>query len=257
MSNDFRIGATIETMVRAIAIPDIRMDEIHRRISQPRIPRRRPTFARFALSAATAAIVFAIALPAIAPAFVQTLEARYRAALQALGGNAPPSVPKALVSQLAPRSADLASAQARVAFTIVAPTGLPGNVASSAIQTLPTGAYSKSAHAWQIGSDNVIFVYRRPGGRTFTLVASRYAAGALPSKYMFEAKAPAADGRPVLVRHERFAWRNGDQIMTAIEGNGASTAEIAAIRTAMHGIAVPLRGATAKTPLRVFVLPKP
>jgi hypothetical protein len=40
------------------------------------------------------------------------------------------------------------------------------------------------------------------------------------------------------VRHENFAWRNGDQVMGAAAGEGLSATEIRAIRTAMQGAAV-------------------
>lgn len=70
------------------------------------------------------------------------------------------------------------------------------------IRTTPTGVYSKETHAWRVGPPEVTFVYRRAGGREFVLIADRYDPhGEQPPKYMFEAKNPTADGRPVLVKH--------------------------------------------------------
>jgi len=146
------------------------------------------------------------------------------------------------VSRLTPRNATLAKAQLRVVFTIVPPAGLPSDVVSSKIQTTPTGVYSKETHSWRVGPPEVTFVYRRAGGREFILIADRYDPHSeLPPKYMFEAKDPATDGRPVLVKRQHFAWRNGDQIMLATEDEGISASEIAAIQAAMRGIAVPRR----------------
>jgi hypothetical protein len=107
----------------------------------------------------------------------------------------------------------------------------------------------------------VSFSYRRADGRGFLLIADRYdPQGERPSKYMFEAMAPAPDGRPVLVKHERFAWRNGNQIMTAVEGHDISAREIDAIRVAMHGTAVPRRNLHAPesgTSLKLRLITKP
>ncbi|HEV7180583.1 MAG TPA: hypothetical protein VGN11_11985 [Candidatus Baltobacteraceae bacterium] len=262
MYTDARIKTALEILFQAIDAPPVSLADIRRKISQPQpVVRHAPPYARLAFAAAAVIAALVVTLPSMSPAFVETIEARYRAALQALGGIAPPSAPQSVIAKLVPQITTLAAAQSRVRFTIVPPSGLPSDVVSSAIQTTPEGVYSKETRSWRVGSSDVIFAYRRAGGREFILLADHYDAhGELPSKYMFEAKNPTAGGRPVLVKHEQFAWRNGDQLMTATEGSQISAAEILAIQTAMHGIAVPRRelhtpetGMTMK--LRVFKKP--
>ncbi|MEO6835635.1 MAG: hypothetical protein ABI231_06990, partial [Candidatus Tumulicola sp.] len=166
-------------------------------------------------------------------------EERYRTALQALGGIAAPAAPASLKSSLKSQTVTLATAQSRVRFTIVPPAGLPKDVVSEKIVTTPTGVFSKATHAWRVGSPALTFTYRRAGGNTFVLLADRYdPQDGLPPKYMFEALDPAPDGRPVLVKHEHFAWRNGSQVMSVNAGEGLSAAEIGSIRLAMHGVAL-------------------
>ncbi len=199
------------------------------------------------------ALVF-VALPSHSLIFIQTIEARYRAALQAKGGFAPPPPPESLRQSVLKQAwsspdATLATAQSRVPFTIVPPAGLPHDVMSAKIRTAPTWVYSTVTHSWRIGPSTATFIYRRPGGRSFELLADRFdPQSGPPSKYIFEAKDPTPDGQPVLVRHELFAWRNGNQIMSVVEGDGISTREIEAIRNAMHGVALPGRWPYAPEP---------
>ena len=63
----------------------------------------------------------------------------------------------------------------------------------------------------------------------------------LQPKYMFEADGLASNGRPILVKHEHFAWRNGNQVMMATQSDGISALEIEAIQAAMRGVALPQR----------------
>lgn len=71
-------------------------------------------------------------------------------------------------------------------------------------------------------------------------MATRYAArGEPPSKYMFEDMDRKAHGREVILRRDRFTWRNGDQVMTAIADEGIDATEIVAIRSAMRGTEIP------------------
>jgi hypothetical protein len=71
-------------------------------------------------------------------------------------------------------------------------------------------------------------------------MAARYAAGGEPpSKYMFEDMDRKADGREVILRRDKFTWRNGDQVMTAIADEGIDATEIAAIRSGMRGTEIP------------------
>jgi hypothetical protein len=45
------------------------------------------------------------------------------------------------------------------------------------------------------------------------------------------------DGVPVLMRVQKFVWRNRDQVTSAI-ADGIGAGEIAAIRAAMHGVPI-------------------
>lgn len=260
MSADTRLTLAFEAILHGIEVPPVRLEDIQQKISISHSAAKRPKLVRFAVATAAVA-VFAVTIPSISPALIQGIEARYRNALLALGGMAPPRAPQSLLSKLIPKGATLATAQSRVTFTIVPPAGLPSDILSSVIQTIPIGIYSTKTHSWRAGPPEVTFAYRRTGGREFALIAERYEPnGELPSKYMFEAEGPTADGRPVLVRHEHFAWRNGDQIMTATEGSDISSSEIRAIQSAMHGVAVPRRNlhtpnSRATMELRVITRP--
>lgn len=240
MSTDVRIKRAVDAMMHAIEAPAVPLAAIREKMREAPLrleqPRRN---GRFAVAAAVAAAALISMLPLISPAVMQGLEARYRAALQALGGIAPPPAPRALISQLKSQTVTLAQAQSRVSFAIVLPSGLPKDVVSSKIVVTPTGIYSKQTNSWRIGPSEVTFAYRRAGSREFLLQAARYDANAeKPGKYVFEARDPMPNGRPVLVKHERFAWRNGDQLMLAVEGPDISASEIRSIQAAMHGVPV-------------------
>jgi hypothetical protein len=262
MFSDARIRASLDTMVRGIEAPPVILHQIQRKIlQQPAIPRYMPHYLRLAISAAVIIAMLVITLPSISPALVQTIEARYRAALQALGGIAPPPAPKSLFSTLSSqsRNATLASAQSRVRFAIVPPAGLPNDVVSVKIQTTPTGVYSKITHSWSVGPPSVSFSYHRADGRSFDLMAEQFnPRDGLQPKYMFEADGPASNGRPVLVKHEHFAWRNGNQVMMATQSDGISAREIEAIQEAMRGVALPRRELHAPdtgTTMKLYVKP--
>jgi hypothetical protein len=248
MYTDARISAALESMVHAVDAPPVPLADIQRKIALPQ-PVVRHTSRYFRLAIATMGIIAVIfvAWRSDSLSFIRVIEDRYRAALQARGGFAPPPPPEALWRAVQKQAwalpdATLATAQSRVPFTIVPPTGLPRNVVSARIRTAPTGVYSTVTHSWQIGPSVVTFIYRRAGGRSFDLLADEFdPKSSPPGKYIFEAKDSTADGRPVLVKHEIFYWRNGDQVMSAIEGEGISGREIEAIRIAMHGIALPGR----------------
>jgi hypothetical protein len=85
----------------------------------------------------------------------------------------------------------------------------------------------------------VWFIYRRPGDRTFSLSAERVdPRDGPPSKYIFEDRG-VRNGHIVVLRHDKFTWRNGEQVMTAVADEGISAAEIAQIRDAMNGTEIP------------------
>lgn len=262
MSIDTQISEALESWIGTIDVPPVRLNEIRDRIERPSERAARPNVLRFRIAAAAGAMLLCIALPVFSPALVQSLDARYRAALQALGGIAPPAapVPHPIPSQLMPRSASLAEAQSQVGFTITPPAGLPDDVASSVLDVVPVGVYSQATQTWKAGPMHVAFTYRRKDGREFMLWAKRYDPAAPPPKYIFEAKDPRPDGRPVIVRHQQFAWRNGDQLMTVTEGRDISASEISTIESAMQGATVTMRGLHApgpKGPATFQVIPKP
>lgn len=258
MFTDARIRSGLDDMMRSIPAPPVPMRAVDALLERPPVHQRTASgYSRFALATAAIIALLLVALPSLAPAFVQSLEARYRAALQALGGSAPPPVPQRVLSKLTAQSADLTSAQSRVGFRLVPPAGLPADVSTARIRTVPAGVYSVKAHAWQAGPMEVHFSYRRSGGRAFMLIAEPYDPhGEMPGRYMFEATDTLKNGRPVLLKHEHFAWRNGNQMMSATEGNGLSAAEIGSIRRAMHGVPLRLRAlhaAPSGGPMKVHV----
>ena len=103
----------------------------------------------------------------------------------------------------------------------------------------PTATYSRATHIWSKGSVVTTFAYKRGDGRVFVLSAAPASSQTSPpSKYLFEDDGVDRAGNPVLVKHERFVWRNGNQLMTVIAGSGISSSEIVAIRSAMHGTPV-------------------
>ncbi|MDQ6929200.1 MAG: hypothetical protein M3126_00860 [Candidatus Eremiobacteraeota bacterium] len=260
MFDDARLGASFEAMIRAIPAPPVALREIQSRMTlTPQATRSGLSFTQIALATAASVVVAITVLPSVSLGVVQTVEQRYAAALRALGGIAPPPAPKALISKLSSQNATLARAQARVSFTIVAPKGLPADITSSKILTTETGIYAKDTRGWQTGPAEVNFVYNRSGSRMFALRAERYdPQGEMPGKYMFEARDPGPDGRPVLVKHEQFAWRNGDQEMTITQSEDISASEIETIRVAMRGVPLPRRELHAPdrgSNFKVHVLP--
>lgn len=249
MYADSRISAALATLLDEIEAPPVPLAEIYRKIAQSEpAARNGPRHLRLALAIGVVASVFAILTSlGLIQAIAQNIEDRYRAALQAKGGYAPPPVPDALWRSVLKQSwslpnVSLAKAQSIVPFTITPPAGLPGGIVSKRIRTTPTLVYSPATQTWRVGSRIVWFIYRRTDGRTFQLVADQFdPTSAPPGKYMFEAKDPTPDGRPVLVKHLFFVWRDGNQVMSATADMGISAPEIMAIRAAMRGIAVPGR----------------
>lgn len=241
MSTDAQIKSQLDALVRSVDAPPVPLANIHERMAQLRFPEK-PREHRFAVAAAVAAAAVISIVPLVSPAVMQGIEARYRAAVQALGGIAPPPPPAGLVAKLHSHSGTLAQAQSRVAFTIVPPAGLPRGAVLTNVMTDTTGILDARSGSWSVGPPVVTFWYRRADGREFTIVAERYDAQAKPlGKYVFEARNPAPNGKPVLIKHQRFAWRNGDQLMDIVSGAALSTPEILAIQSAMHGVSVPLR----------------
>lgn len=240
MSADARLRTELAAMLDAIEAPAVSIAEIRRRQNVP-VPST-PSRTRFGawLTAAVALIV--LSLPLTSPAVMEAIEQRYRAALVALGGEAPPQAPPGFAERLEVEGGNLAAAQARVPFTIVPPAGVPSDARLIKIATAQTGTYDRSIRTWRVDARAVTFSYARAHGRSFVLMADRFDPNdATISKYIFEAEDPGSDGRPVLIKHEHFAWRNGSQVMSATEGRELSAREIERIRSAMHGIALARR----------------
>ena len=236
MFPDLRIRTAVETMIGAIDAPPVPWANIRHRISQPQtVKRPAPPYARFAIAASLVLVAMSFAFPSASQALIQSIEERYRAALHAMGGYAPPPVPTSFASTLTPTVTTLADARSRVPFTIVEPAGLPSDVVSQKIAVAPTGVYSEKTHTWGAGPPMVTFTYHRAHGHWFALVATSFDAAYVPSQYLFEAQDEMAHGRPVIVRRENFAWRNGNQLMSIAVSNGISASEIDAIRLAMSG----------------------
>jgi len=236
MSADARIRSAFEAMMAEIDVPAVPLTAIATKVllPQPAPPRRSWTLVAVA---AAAAVLLVLGLPAMAPGFVQSAAQRIAAILQ---WTPPPRAPQSVLDAMRVRSGDLASAQARVPFTIVAPKGLPSDVVSETIHTTTPGVYSNATRTWSTGPASVFFVYRRSGGRSFMLLASRYdPADEAPSKYTFEDMDKKRNGQEVIVRRDKFVWRNGDQVTTANTGDGIDAAEIDAIRAAMGGTPIP------------------
>jgi hypothetical protein len=257
MFTDARITAAFEKMVGEIDAPPFPMVEIWQRVAQPQASPRRATRFYYFAAATAVALTLALVLPSVAPGFSQTVEEQIEAILR---WKPPPPAPKSVWSAMRPQAAALAQAQSRVAFRIVPPAGLPADVLSEDIQTAPSGVYSTQTHSWGVGNTNVTFGYRRADGRIFRLMAGRFGADDLPpSRYIFEDMDRKRGGHEWIVRRDVFTWRNGDQAMSAVAGDGITAAEIAAIRTAMHGIIIPglWPGPPEGTTIRQIRIPGP
>jgi hypothetical protein len=245
MFTEARIAAALDAMLRGIEAPPIPLAQIRRRMGRPqRAPRR--GWRLYLPAAAGAATILVLALPSVAPGFTQTIEAEIEAVLH---WTPPPAPPASVESAMRSQFGNVAAAQTRVDFKIVPPAGLPEDVVSGEIATTPTGVYSKSTHTWSVGSPNVWFVYRRADGRSFMLLADRVdPRQGPPPRYIFE-DLGARNGHEVLVRHQNFAWSNGDQVMSAVAGEGITASEIAKVRSAMHG--TPFRGVWPPQPATI------
>jgi hypothetical protein len=249
MYTDSRISEAIESLFNEIEAPPIRLAEIQRKIAQPRPAiGQMPRYFRLAIALGVVASIFAmLSSSGLIQGVVLNIEDRYRAALEARGGYAPPNPPDSLWREVFKQSwsapnVTLAKARSLVPFTIAPPTGLPRDIISTRIRTTPSLVYSPVRQQWRIGSRVVWFIYHRASGSTFQLMADQFDSSiAPPGKYIFEGKDPTPDGRPVLVRHLFFVWRNGDQVMSATADMGISAPEIEAIRSAMHGVSIPGR----------------
>ncbi len=238
MFDDAVLRSRVIASIGAIAPPPVPLAQIQRRIASDDAPAPRAGTKRWrpALVAAAAAVAICAAVPLVAPGVVQSVEERVAEILQWTPPPVPP--PASLMAQLRSSPVTLEAARARVPFALVAPAGLPADVASSSIRIAPTAVYVKATRTWRLGSPALHFDYRRSGGRTFSLTVDRFDPQTGPEgRFMYEDTGKVRDGMPVLIRYERFAWRNGDQVTTAI-ADGIDAGEIARIRRAMNGVAL-------------------
>ncbi|HEY7994736.1 MAG TPA: hypothetical protein VID24_11020 [Candidatus Eremiobacteraceae bacterium] len=252
MRTDVQISEALERLINDIETPPAPLTEIHRAVARPEpepVRERTSRPLRVAIAVGAASAVIAVVSTS---SFVQGVEQaidRYRAALEAKGGWAPPTPPDKLWKAIMQQSSSaqnepLGTAQTHVSFAIVPPAGLPRDVVSAAIYTVPTLEYSTSLQTWQLGPHIAWFVYRRANGKTFVILAKPFdPREGTPSKYIFEADEdhPGPNGRLTLLKHDVFTWKNGNQVITAIDGSVISAREIEAIRTAMDGIPIPGR----------------
>ena len=121
MSADARISTALDAMIRGIVAPPVPLDAIHRKARSAPAKRAPLPLLRVALAAAALLAIAIIAFPSASSALIQGIEARYRAALQALGGAAGPPVPRTIIASLQSQStaATLQTARSRVQFALV------------------------------------------------------------------------------------------------------------------------------------------
>ncbi len=215
------------------------MAAIRARMATPLAATRpRTPLARYAVAVAAAIALFFAIFPQASLALVERIVVNgYAAAYKVMGWTPPPDPSKALDKKTTvTQTGSLAEAQSRVAFRIVPPAGLPAGVVSAKIQTNRALTYLKATRSWSEGPVVVWFTYSLSDGSTLQLTAEQYdPRTGPPPKYMFEGE-DLPHGRVGLTKFAHYAWRNGDQIMSATEGDGITGREIEAIRDAMHGV---------------------
>lgn len=238
MFTDAQLAPRLKQMIVGINVPPAPVAVILSQASRPHaIPRRDVPWARVETARRAAVLagvvvgVLIFATPFVAPSIAQTLQARIAQLLQ---WTPPPPAPKSVRSAMVSREVSLKEAQALVPFHIVAPAGLPRDAVFEKLVATPTGVYSKATHSWSVGAPSLMFSYRRPHGREFSLLVDSYdPRTGSPPKYIFNADEIGADGLPK--RYSNFAWRNGGQITSILQDATISAAEIETIRVAMHG----------------------
>ncbi len=237
MFSETRISLALEAAMKTIEAPPVPLASIRARAARVALASGRTPPLVPSVAAAVLVMLLAVAAPLASSGLVQSVEAQIEALLR---WKPPPPAPPAVWSAMRQVPVTLAQARAHASFTLVPPAGVPRDVRSRLIYAAPPGVYSKKTHRWSVGAPIVTFVYRRAGGRSFSVGAGRFnPAEGPPSKYLFEDMDRTANGREVILRRDVFTWRNGDQVMTAIAGEGIDAAEIAAIRSAMHGVTIP------------------
>lgn len=238
MYGDARLSAAMESMLGGTDAPPAPMSAIRVRMAAPIVPaaRRSNHVARYALAAAAAIVLFFAIFPKASLALFERIVVNsYAAAHRLMDWTPPPPPPKALDEAQRSQQLSLAAAQAKVDFTIVPPAGLPPDAVFTGIDTMPALIYDKAKRVWSKSAPALQFDYKRSGGRTFSISAEKDDPRTGPyGKYMWHVD-DLPGGKVAMTKHARFIWKNGDQMMSAIEDDGISAAEILAIRAAMHG----------------------
>lgn len=238
MYADSRLSAAMDSMMRGTNAPPLPLAAIRARMTVPlraRTDRKKP-FSRYAIAAAAAlALFFGIFPKASLALFERIVVNGYAAAHRLMDWTPPPAPPKALEANLTSQRLTLAAAQSKVDFKVVPPAGLPADAVLTGIDTTPVLLYDKKTRRWSKGSPALSFEYRRPENRTFSLMAEKDdPRTSVPGKYIWRAD-DLPGGKVAMTKFERFAWKNGDQMTTAIADEGISAAEVVAIRSAMRG----------------------
>jgi hypothetical protein len=233
-----RIAPALESLLASIAAPPVPKSDIFDRAAAAPVAAARPPrrYLRYAVAAAVAfAIVFGISPKASLAVIERFVVDSYAAAQRLIGFTPPPPPPRWLEAGMTSQAGSLADIQKVAAFTIVPPAGLPADATLVDIRTEPVLAYSTQTRHWAKGQSNVVFRYRRSNGTSFMLGAESYDPRTGPEpKYMYFAE-DLPGGKIALTKLAHFAWRNGDQVMSATEGPGVTPQEIDAIRMAMGG----------------------
>jgi hypothetical protein len=243
MFNEAHMLAAVRGALTNAAVPPIDLVEIRRRISMRREhPAARRLLTRIAAAAAVV-VVAGLLLVVRSPALMQNLEERYHAALIAAGiGVIPMPIPDVMREAIHQTQVSLSEAQGRANFAVVAPQGLPRDIARRRILVAPLAVWTKQKNAWNFDGIQVSFVYARADGRTFDLIADRYSPLNGPvHRYIYDAdtfEGLSPNGKPIIKRYETFVWRNGDQELRVVADRMISTREVERIREAMHGVAL-------------------
>lgn len=240
MLAESRIAPVLESMLSSFDVPRVPTRVILDRAAaaSPAEPRRAALRARFVLvTAATAALIFAI-FPKDSVALIGRIVVdSYAAAYRVMGWTPPPNPPRALESASVSEGLSLSAAREKVSFAIVQPTGLPSDAVLASIRTVPVLSYDKSKRVWSKDSPALALEYRRAGGRTFGLLLEKNDPRTGPPRhFMYEAE-DLPDGKIALTKRSRYSWTNGDQ-MTSVIADGITPAEIETIRAAMNGRSV-------------------
>ncbi len=245
MLNDDILGSNVRAALTSQPAPPADLQAIMQR--EPRTAQTSPMRRRLGALAA-AAVLAVVVLPLVHPqALLAAVSSDVRIVLRALHLPAGPPVSTAVLSRIrtGTHATTVAEASREVPFKLVPPAGLPAGARQSTMYLMHPGTWSAKTHQWSVGAPLVLWKFTRSNGTTFRLQAAKYDPHGRYFAYMWQTVEDAhgnvvtVKGHPELIRHEAFFWRNGDQVMSAFTGDGIKREEIAAIRRAMSGTAIP------------------